>query len=152
MTSLSNAMLGFEAAGVRLIAPVASIERVVEVRAPLRVPFAGPGLVGLHLWQEQVVPVYDLGAFVRGQPAPQVDGDILAALMGAPAGRLALQLRSLPNLVPSSHRSSREAEVLAALPARLRNCVTGALETALGDAFFFAVDLFADSLAQRWSP
>ncbi len=145
----SDRVLSFVAAGLPLVTPISSVDRVVEEATVMRLPFAGPGLVGLLVDDEEPVALYDLDAFASDRAGGLRDGDfVLAAIMLCPQGKLALQLDRLVGLPAMGQPLPGSESAVAALPEPLQPCIGGAtlLEGLL--AFFFAPDLFAELLLQ----
>lgn len=138
-------VLSFVGAGIPLVTPITGVERVIEERDLVRLPFASCGLVGLLPHEELMVPLYDLEAFATERRALSRSGDnLLAGVMPTPTGRIAVRFDRLSGLFPSGDPLPGGDQIVAELPARLQPCIGGATQIAGLVAFFFAPDLFAE--------
>jgi len=140
-------VLSFVGAGIPLVTPITGVERVIEERDLVRLPFASSGLVGLLPYEELMVPLYDLDAFAMQRRAVPRSGDnLLAGVMPTPTGRIAVRFDRLSGLFPPGDPLPGGDQIVAELPVRLQPCIGGAAQIAGLVAFFFAPDLFAEQV------
>ena len=140
-------VLSFVGAGIPLVTPITGVERVIEERDLVRLPFASHGLVGLLPHEELMVPLYDLDAFATSRRAEPRNGDnMLAGVMPTPTGRIAVRFDRLSGLFPSGDPLPGGEQIVAELPAPLQPCIGGAAQIEGLVVFFFAPDLFAEQV------
>ncbi|MBN2358534.1 MAG: hypothetical protein JXR83_03715 [Deltaproteobacteria bacterium] len=140
-------VLSFVGAGLPLVTPITGVERVVEERALVRLPFACRGLVGLLPYAEAMVPLYDLEAFASQRRAVPRDCDnALAGVMPTPLGRIAVRFDRLSGLFPSGDPMPGGERIVSELPLPLQPCIGGATQIEGLVAFFFAPDLFVEQI------
>jgi hypothetical protein len=138
-------VLSFVGAGLPLVTPITGVERVVEERDLVLLPFAFRGLVGLLPYEERMVPLYDLEAYTSQRRALPRGGDnILAGVMPTPTGRIAVRFDRLSGLFPSGDPLPGGERIVAELPPLLQPCIGGAAQIEGLVVFFFAPDLFAE--------
>jgi hypothetical protein len=141
----STRVLSFVGAGIPLVTPITGVERVIEERDLVRMPFASCGLVGLLPHDEAMVPLYDLDAFSSDRRAEPRSGDNqLAGVMPTPTGRIAIRFDRLAGLFGAGDPLPGGEQIVAELPGPLQPCIGGAAQIEGLVVFFFAPDLFAD--------
>ncbi len=77
-SAVASDVLAFSAGGRSLALPASAVERVLEVPATHRVPGTPAWFAGLAVLAGRLLPVTDLGAWLRALPVPSDDPDPVA--------------------------------------------------------------------------